>query len=341
MQQHRYSYSQISTYASCPTLYKFRYEDSLVRIGESEHDLRFGKAWDAAMNALYASDSGVSAAERTFKESYPASEYPSVLPYCSPGKSFASGLAGVSEYANKWKEDDSHWEVVSTQARDAHETDDGDSRTVVLDLVVRDRRDGLIYGVDNKTTGKYLDSDFWLQFDPHSQIRQYVDHLQSQHGEVGGFYINAASFRHRTKAYTPRKGPDKGVQLPAGDWRDFKRMCFNPNGDALQAERNNFTSWVRKIEADRESGVWGYNTNYCKRGPIVCPYHTICERGYQWPRDADLIESNYQQRCTRIAANGERCWLRPRHEGEHDPTRPMRDDYEVDLNENEIEEAEA
>jgi len=337
---HRYSYSQISTYASCPILYKFRYEDSLVQVGESEHDLRFGKAWDAAMNAWYAGE-GLVYAKSAFIESYPEAEYPAALPYWSPGKSFASGLAGVSEYANKWKEDDSHWEVVSTQARDAHETDDGDSRTVVLDLVVRDRRDGLIYGVDNKTTGKYLDSDFWLQFDPHSQIRQYVDHLQSQHGEVGGFYINAASFRHRTKAYTPRKGPDKGVQLPAGDWRDFKRMCFNPNGDALQAERNNFTSWVRKIEADRESGAWGYNTNYCKRGPIICPYHTICERGYQWPRDRELIEGNYQQRCTRIAANGERCWLAPGHEGEHDPTRPMRADYEVDLSEGEVEEAEA
>jgi hypothetical protein len=301
--------------------------------------LRFGKAWDAAMNAWY-KRGNVEIAQRAFEDTYPQADYPATLPYWSTGKTYASGLVGIADYVDKWQEEDQWWEVVSVQSRDNHETDDGDSRTVVLDLVVRDRRDGLIYGVDSKSTGKYLNSDYWLQFDPHSQIRQYMDHLQGKYGEVGGFYINAASFRHRTKAYTPRTGPDKGVQLPAGDWRDFKRMSFNPNREAIQAERDNFTSWVRKIEADRKAGTWGYNTNYCKRGAILCAYHKICEAGYQWPRDRELIDSQYRERCTRIAASGERCWLAPGHEGEHDSTRPVRQDPEIDLCE-EIEEAEA
>jgi hypothetical protein len=339
MSNRRYSHSQISAYASCPTLYKFRYEDSLVPLQESEHDLKFGKAWDSGLNVLYSTDGNIDLAQKAFSESYPRAEYPAPLPSWSQGKSFSSGLEGITEYVDKWREEDQWWEVVTVQFRDKYETDDGDSRTVVLDLVVRDRRDGLIYGVDSKSTGKYLNADFWLQFDPHSQIRQYVDRLQHTYGECGGFYINAASFRTRTKAYTPRTGPDKGVQLPAGDWRDFKRMCFNPNQDAVRAERANFTSWVKKIEQDRETGLWGYNTNYCKRGAIVCPYHQICSAGYQWPRDRELIESHYRLRCTRTAANGERCWLTPGHEGEHDSTRPVQQDYEVDLNE-EIEEAE-
>lgn len=335
---HRYSYSQISTYASCPTLYKFRYEDQLVQISESEHDLRFGRAWDMAMNAHY-SGQGIVHAKSAFIESYPESEYPTVLPSWSTGKSFQSGLDGIQEYIERWQEDDQWWEVVSVQSRDKHDTDDGDARTVVLDLVIRDKRDGLIYGVDNKSTGKYLDKDFWLQFDPHSQIRQYVDHLQGKYGEVGGFYVNAASFKHRTKAYTPRTGPDKGIQLPAGDWRNFARMCFNPNSEAIQAERDNFTSWVRKIELDRKAGMWGYNTNYCKRGPIICPYYQICSSGYQWPRDRELIDSHYRQRCLRMAANGERCQLAPHgDEVEHDATRPVRQDYGIDLND-EIQEA--
>lgn len=338
MSNHRYSYSQISTYASCPTLYKFRYQDSLVSLSESEHDPRFGKAWDAAMNVWY-KRGNIEIAQCVFADAYPYSDYPATLPLWSQGKTFQSGLDGIAEYAKTYREDDQWWEVVTIQSRDKHETDDGDSRTVVLDLVVRDKRDGLIYGVDNKSTSKYLNSDYWLQFDPHSQIRQYVDHLQRKYGECGGFYINAASFRTRVKAYTPRTGPDKGVQLPAGDWRDFKRMCFNPNADAVQMERANFTSWVRKIEQDRESGVWGYNTDHCKRGPIICPYHRICSAGYQWPRDRELIESYYRQRCTRVV-DGERCWLAPDHGGEHDSTKPVMPDFEIDLSEN-VEEAEA
>lgn len=334
----RYSYSQISTYASCPTLYKFRYIDHLAVIGESEHDLRFGKAWDGALNAYYGGG-GVREAMKAFSDSYPREEYPVALPYWSQGKSYQSGMDGVMEYIEKYEQEDQNWQVISIQSRDKTETDDGDSRTVVLDRVIKDRRDGLYYGVDTKTTGKYLDSDYWLQFDPHSQIRQYVDHLQRKYGRenVGGFYIDACSFRHRSKAYTPRKGPDKGVQLPAGDWRDFKRMVFNPNAEAVQAERDNFSLWVEKIQADRESGKWGYNTNYCKRGPIICPFHKICSSGWSWPRDAQLIEAHYQQRCPLIK-DGERCWLTPQHEGECDPTRPIVQDAEVEFDD-EIEEA--
>ena len=335
----RYSYSQISTYAACPTLYKFHYEDCLQFLGESEHDLRFGKAWDAAMNAWYAG-AGMRAAMKAFSDGYPREEYPSPLPLWSQGKSYTGGLNGIGAYIEKYEQEDRNWEVISIQSRDTHETDDGDSRTVVLDLVVQDRRDGLIYGVDNKSTSKYLDSDFWLQFDPHSQIRQYADHLQRKHGPCGGFYVNAASFRHRSKAYTPRSGPDKGVQLPAGDWQDFKRMCFNPNANAIQMERANFTSWVRKIEGDRETGQWAYNTNYCKRGAIICPYHRICSAGYQWPQDRELIEAYYRPRCTRLAGNGERCWLEPGHGGEHDSTKPVIADPVVDLADDEVEEAE-
>lgn len=337
LKKRRYSYSQISTYASCPTLFKFRYQDHLQAHGESEHDLRFGKAWDSAMNVLYLPERLISRARSAFSISYPESEYPIALPYWSSGKSFQSGLDGITEYAEKYEDEDRNWQVISIQSRDKTETDDGDSRTVVLDLVVRDRRDGLIYGVDNKSTGKYLNSDYWLQFDPHSQIRQYVDHLQRKYGECGGFYINAAGFMHRKKTTTPWRGPNKGITLPAGDWRDFKRMVFNPNQEAVQAERNNFSSWVRKIEADRESGQWGYNTNYCKRGPIICPYHKICSSGWTWPKDAQLIEAHYQQRCPLII-QGERCWLQPEHEGECDPTRSVVQDGEVEFDD-EIEEA--
>lgn len=337
---HRYSYSQIQTYATCPTLYKFRYVDALVPLGGgSEHDLRFGKAIDAALNAYYGGDRLVNEAQEAFHYSYPESEYPATLPYWSPGKTFQNGLNAIAAYAEHWQEDDQHWQVVGVQSSQRTEEDIDSDRLVKIDLVIRDTRDGLIYGVDHKSTGKYLDKDYSAKFDPHSQIRQYVDRLQRKYGECGGFYVNALSFRHRTKAYTPRSGPDKGVQLPAGDWYSFKRLVFTPNAEAVSAERANFDSWVRKIEADRESSQWGYNTDQCVRGPLVCPYHQICSSGYSWPGDEELIRNYYQQRCVRLASNGERCWLEPGHEGEHDSTRPQIQEFEVDVDD-EIEEAE-
>lgn len=333
----RYSYSQLSTYAACPTKYKLRYVDHLSPLAESDHDLRFGKAWDAALNALYSSIGNINRAEQAFATSYPKADYPAQLPYWSLGKSFTNGIAAISAYVDNYREEDQNWEVVSIQSRDTQE-DEEHTRTVVLDLVIRDKRDGLIYGCDNKTTGKYLDQQFFLQFDPHSQIRQYVDHLQKKFGEVGGFYINAAGFRHRSKAYTPRSGPDKGIQLPAGDWHTFKRMVFNPNRNALGQELSSYQGWVAKIESDRASGLWTYNTEQCVKGPIICPYHKICSAGYEWPADSELISEHYLQRCPKILETGVRCWLSVDHEGEHDSTKPEFADAEVDLNE-EIEDA--
>jgi hypothetical protein len=339
MSDRRYSYSQIAKYAACPLLYKLHYVDNLVPLQEEgRHDLDFGSAMHDALAVLYAGES-VEQAQRAFAATYPKERYPAELPYWSPGKSFAGGLRAIEQYAEHWREDSEYWTVVSIERMNL--ADDGEERRLVkLDLVVRDRRDGLVYGVDHKVTGKYLDSKFWSAFDPHSQIRQYVDQLQRRYGEVGGFYINALSLRSRQKAYTPRTGPDKGVQLPAGDWCEFKRMCFNPNREAVQAERANFTSWVEKIEQDRASGQWGYNTDHCVRGPIVCEYYRMCSAGYAWPRDQQLIESYYRQRCIRLARNRERCQLEPGHEGEHDATRVTRPDYEIELDEV-VEEAEA
>ncbi len=333
MTTHKYSYSQIACYQSCPLKYFLRYDSSLVPLQErGQHDLDYGKAIDAALNSYYR-DGTVEAAQEAFAASYNPSNYPAELPYWSPGKTYQNGLAAIAAYTDRWNEDDQYWQVVSVQSVSiqpeiAEELD----RSIRLDLVVRDRRDGLIYGVDHKTTGKYLDKVYWSQFSPHSQIRQYVDHIQKKYGECGGFYINALSFKHRTRAYTPRTGPDKGIQLPAGDWHDFKRMCFTPNIEAIQAERDNWDAWTGRIERDRESGNFGYNTSECVRGPITCEYLTMCDAGYTWPRDRELIESYYRQRCIRTI-NGERCQLAPDHEDEHDATRPEQREFEIETDE--------
>jgi hypothetical protein len=335
-----YSYSQISKYAACPLLYRLHYVDNLTPLQDGgRHDLDFGSAMHDGLAVLYSPNGSVRAAAKAFSDSYPRERYPDPLPSWSQGKSYTGGIDAIAAYAERYHEEDQHWEVLSVERMRVTDTDE-EKRLVKLDMVVRDRRDGLVYGVDHKVTGRYLDAAYWLTFDPHSQIRQYVDHLQRKYGECGGFYVNALSLKHRSKAYTPRQGPDKGVRLSAGDWCDFKRMVFNPNAEAVEAERASFAAWVRRIEHSRASGEWPYNTDHCVRGGIICEYHRMCSAGYQWPLDRELIEAYYRQRCIRLASNGERCWLEPGHEGEHDSTRPELPDYEVDLNE-EIEEAEA
>lgn len=343
---HKYSYSQISCYASCPLKYRLRYIDQLVPFaGESAHDLLFGRAIDAALNAWYMPYGTVAQAQEAFAASYPASRYPANLPSWAVGKTFSNGLAAIAAYPDWWREEDQHWEIISIQSNKlitvADEVESLD-RLVRLDLVVRDDRDGMIYGVDHKTTGKYLDKDYWPRFSPHSQIRQYVYEIQRKYGECGGFYINALSFKHRSKAYTPRVGPDKGVQLPAGDWFNMKRMVFNPNAEAVRAEQANWGNWTSKIELDKTTGDWAYNTDQCVRGPLVCEYHRMCDAGFNWPEDAELISNDYRRRCIRLAKDGERCWLEPEHEGEHDSTPPFIPDAQIELdNEIEIEEAES
>lgn len=329
-----YSHSQLQTYRACPVKYKFYYVDQLASLQPgSRHDLDFGKAWHEAMRVLYTNGS-VLEAQEAFADAYDSSQYPNPLPVWSQGKSFINGYNAVGEYPERWQEDDQYWKVLSVEELKAERDDDYILR---LDLVVQDTRDGQVYGVDHKATGKYLDQKYWMGFDPDSQIRFYADYITRKYGHCGGFYINAASFKHRSKAVTPRSGPDKGRQLPAGDWFSFARMLFNPNENALQLERDNMVYWTQRIQQDRQTGQWGYNDQQCYRGGIECEYLKICSAGYQWPRDRELLLSYYRQQCLEVLQDG-RCVLDAGHDGDHLPTLPPEADFVIETDE-EIEEA--
>ena len=279
------------------------------------HDLDFGNAWDAAMNTLYTDEGSVDAARKAFAAAYPIENYPDPLPLWSQGKSHANGMAAIAAYTERWWEEDRHWEILSIQQRN---TDDDSDRILKLDLVVRDQRDGLVYGIDNKTTGHYLDSNYWMSFEPDSQVRFYADYINRKYGHCGGFIINATSFKHRSRAYTPRQGPDKGIQQPAGDWFRMERLMINPNEKCLQLERDNFKYWTERIAADEAVGTWGYNTESCMKYGRPCEFLQLCSAGYTWPQDKELILSYYYQQCPRVLERG-RCQLGLDHEGNCDP----------------------
>lgn len=323
----RFSHSMLSIFRACPLKFKFKYVDQLVPIQpHSMHDLSFGSAWDAGLTVWYR-DGDAGKALDAFATSYPQSRYPAVLPVNSQGKTFENGLKALAGYINHWAEEDEHWTVLHVQKKQI--SNDGE-RTLKLDMIVRDDRDGQVYGVDTKSTSSYLDGKFWSRFQPNSQVRMYTDHIKSRFGYCGGFIINAASFKHRSKAYTPRTGPDKSVQLPAGDWFSFARMTFNPNEDCLQLERENFAYWVGRIETDKATSNFGYNDQSCHQYGRECEYLKLCENGYTWPRDEDLILSSYRQCCPKVLDEG-RCQLGLGHEGECDPTVAAQMDNEIEL----------
>lgn len=329
-----YSHSMLSLYRLCPLRFKFRYQDKLVprQIGGS-HDLDFGNAWHAGVAALFRPDGGLRKALEAFSVAYPESDYPAVLPARSQGKTFSNGLNALRGYVARWREDDAYHKVLHVEERSEH--DDGTGKILKLDRITEDQRDGQIYGWDTKTTGSYLDNNYWLRFEPDSQIRTYTDHIKQRFGHCGGFYIDAANFKHRTKAYTPRQGPDKGIQQPAGDWFSFARMCFNPNSECLALERDNFSYWITRIEADRATNSWGYSDQSCHAYGRECEYLKLCSAGYTWPEDEELVLNYYRQVCPKVLDQG-RCQLDLGHEGEHDPNPPVTEDYEI---ETEVEDA--
>lgn len=330
-----YSHSQLQMYRACGLKYKFHYVDQLVSLQPgSRHDLDFGKAWAEAMKSLRLEGS-VYLAQAAFAAAYDPQSYPNPLPVWSQGKSFQNGMNAIAAYPTHWQEEEQYWEILSVE--ELKEAASSDEWVLRLDLIVRDSRDNQVYGVDDKTTGKYLDQKYWMSFDPDSQIRFYTDYIVRRYGHCGGFYINAASFKHRSKAVTPRSGPDKGRQLPAGDWFSFARMLFNPNENALQLERDNMTYWTERIQQDRKSGNWGYNDQQCYRGGIECEYLKICSAGYQWPQDKELLLSYYRQQCLEVLQEG-RCVLDAGHDGDHLPTLPPEADFVIETDE-EVEEA--
>lgn len=327
--QRRYSHSALALYRLCPLRYALHYESHLAPLQPpSRHDLDFGNAWDAGLTAWYR-DGNASKALDAFAAAYPQNKYPSVLPLFSQGKTFDNGLKGLAAYITRWQEEDAHWTVLSLQEKD---TNDANDRILKMDMVVRDDRDGQVYGIDNKSTASYLDNKYWARYEPNSQVRMYADRLNERYGDCGGFIINAASFKHRSKAYTPRQGPDKGVQQPAGDWHSFARMTFNPTANALGLERDSAAYWVSRIEADRESGQWGYNDQSCHAYGRECEFYQLCSVGYSWPQDEELVLNYYRQQCPKILTEG-KCQLDFNHEGDHDPTMPTVAESVVELDE--------
>lgn len=293
-----YSHSQLDSYKECPLRYFYEYEVGLRKRGDesADHHLRFGEAIHEGLRRLYLGDT-LRSAQEAFLATYPVQLDPTDL-----AKTRENGVVTLAAYARRWAEEDRKWKVLSCEKADSRD----DGHVVHLDLVMENVDIGGIYGFDHKTTGKYLNADFWSQFNPNSQITQYVKFIKERYGDCDGFYINALGFRFRQHAY-------KGE--PAGFWHSFERQMFNRNEEQLAIEHQSERDWIADIERSRATGIWRINTNSCR----FCSYRAICGAGWSYPMDGELIEVQYRRVCNRTTEELRRCVLDREHEGKCSP----------------------
>jgi len=274
----RYSNSYIQSYKACPLQCFLKYEVGLEKVVEEvgEHHLAYGRAMHEGLKHLYLQDT-LKSAQDAFLAAYPKQLDPE-----DKAKTREQGTQVLERYVKFWAEEDKKWRVLSVEEKETFDYVE-EGFTVKLDLVMENKAYGGIYGFDHKVVGgrrATLSFDFWNEFEPNSQITKYVSFIQSKHGECSGFYINALGMGFRSRAY-------KGE--PAGFWTRFERQMFNRNQSQLDLEQRDTVYWITRIEDSKRTNLWGYNTSSCK----FCHYRPICQAGWSWPEDQELITIQY------------------------------------------------
>lgn len=291
----RYSNSYIETFTRCPLAAFYQNELRLSRIGDDSgaHHLVFGAAGHEAIRALYETGDIVLAQEML------RAAYPVQLDVADLAKTADNGCFTIEKYWEEYDKD-RDWEVLSVEEKDLTE----DDFTVKLDLVVRDIRNGDILGVDHKFTGRYLNYDFFGQFNPNSQVTHYVRYIKEKYGRCDGFVINAISLRYRQRA---------SKDGPAGFWCAFERQVYNRNDGQIERTVRSKDEAINDIERCKLSNYWrpAETPNACK----FCAYRELCGAGWSWDEDSELILNSFRQTCPKYAGT-EHCNLDLDHDGE-------------------------
>jgi len=262
-------HSQIQEYKECGFRYKLHYKEGFRKREEdqTEHHANFGGAVHAGLEAHYKGGEW-EAVKKAFCAAYPVQ-----LDSDDKAKTQENGLTLLKSYVSRYGEQDkARWEVLSVEETDTFQVVGGVDHVVKLDLVVRDRASGEVYGVDHKTTGKSLDYRYWNQFDPNTQITTYCAYMEQKYGSCSGMWINGISFGFRQRMY-------KGE--PAGFHCDMKRNLFNRNPHQVEAWRKDVLQWIAKMQEAEKTGWYGKNTAFCG----WCSYRPICVA--EWTPEED------------------------------------------------------
>lgn len=273
-----YDNSRLQSFKNCPEQYRLRYIEGLKKIEESvdEHDKNFGKAIHEGLEAYYKGESEARVHEK-FKLAYPEQ-----LSSEDFAKTQENGCILLSAYINHYKEEDKKWTIKAVEVAEEFEIASGVKFVVKIDLVVE--KQGCIYFVDHKTTGKPFNWTYWGQFEPNSQITAYTAYCQAKYGECSGGIINGLQLGHRQKAY-------KGE--PAGFHYSFQRQLFNRNRDQIEDWKWDSIEWINKIEQAKKDysiascSVWPKNEGNCR----YCSFKEICISC----ADPQIIEQLYER----------------------------------------------
>lgn len=304
-----YSNSQLQTYKNCPLQWHFYWDLGLRSLEDesSDHHLRYGAAIHEGLRVVY-SGGTLREAQDEF-----LAHYPRQLDTSDLAKTRQNGITALAEYVKRWREEDRAWKVVAIEERS------DDPWSVKPDLVVEHREHGGLYLVDHKTTGRYLNYDYWGRFEPNSQITHYLDYGIVKYGPIEGFIINAISLRYRQRA---------SKDGPAGFWCNFERQTFNRKPEQLEYERRSRGAWIADIEYTKEQGFFRTNTDSCWR----CQYRALCKAGWTWEEDRELVEIQFYQCCDALLADDNHCVLQREHGGECAPTRETREvEFEIEV----------
>lgn len=279
-----YSESMIGSFKVCPRQAQFKYDLRLEKEADEkdEHHLKYGSAGHDSMKVLYKGGT-IEEAKAAFTKGYPKQ-----LDEKDEGKTQQNWFNLIEAYSKRNLLDDlARYKVLAVEEYDRFSFAEDDGFVVKLDLVMEDRQDGGIYGLDWKITGgskAYLGQDnFWNQFNPNSQITKYIAYIKSKWGHCAGFYVHGFGMGYRSRMY-------KGE--PAGTWFRQQRMEFNRTPDQVAAESYDTQDWIEKIEATKKKGYWPMNTSNCR----FCEFQSICKAGWTWPDDQDLIRISFKER---------------------------------------------
>ncbi len=315
-----YDNSQLQQFKNCPESYrlKYRYEKDAVTglwLGLSkpdatkdDHHKDFGSAVHAGLRQFYLKDSW-SGIEAAFDH-----EYPSQLDASDKAKTPENGKSLLKRYIKRYETQDASWEIIDVEVRQEFEIYPGVIFTVKIDLIIRQQ--GNIYFIDHKTTkmDSGIDTGYWIQFEPNSQITGYTAFCMERYGSCSGGIINALGlgFRSKPELFDPEdstkgwmiydaqelkysKFHGKDMMYGSGFKCDLQRNVFSRNQAQIDAWKEDTLRWIDKMKQEEYAFESGKTTL-----PPSVPGHARTPISQWTKNEGNCRFCNYKEICINV-----------------------------------------